>query len=217
MQQIDPVRLRSLREEKDLTRLQLAKQSGITEKTVQRLELEKEPQPSRKKTLERLAKALDVEPGVLTGELPPPKSDVVSTSNSSKNQRIVLTGELPPPKSDKAPAYDPERVQIGAQVAPKVRLAYDLLKRRYGVSATEIISMAPLFFALLAEKSLADRREKLKELKEGIDRLEQIDGFWHGQGLPFAVTPLARGYRGRRGFHRQGRSVWRAFVRLCDV
>ena len=51
--------------------------------------------------------------------------------------------------------------------------------------------MAPLFFALLAEGSLAWRREKLKELKEGIDRLEQIEGFWHsGQGLPFAVTPV---------------------------
>ena len=49
---------------------------------------------------------------------------------------------------------------------------------------------APLFFALLAEGCLAWRREKLKELKEGIDRLEQIDGFWHGQSLPFAVTPV---------------------------
>ena len=158
--QIDPKRLHSLRQKKGLSRPQLAKQSGITEKTIQRLE--KEPQPSQKKTLNRLAKALRVEPE-------------------------VLTGELPLPESDKAP--DPERVQIGAQVAPKVRLAYDLIKRRYGVSATEIINMAPLFFALLAEGSLAWRSEKLKELKEGIDRLEQIDGFWHGQGLPFAVTP----------------------------
>ena len=103
----------------------------------------------------------------------------------------MLTGEEPLPESVKAPASASKPPQIGAQITPKVRLAYDLIKRRYGVSATEIINMAPLFFALLAEGSLAWRREKLKELKEGIDRLEQIEGFWHsGQGLPFAVTPV---------------------------
>ena len=42
--QIDPKRLHSLRQKKGLSRPQLAKQSGITEKTIQRLE--KEPQPS---------------------------------------------------------------------------------------------------------------------------------------------------------------------------
>ena len=163
MQKIDPERLHNLRQKKGLSRPQLSKKAGIAEKTIQRIE--KEPQPSQQKTLNRLAKALGVEPG-------------------------VLTGELPLPESDKASTPDPERVQIGAQVAPKVKLSYDLIKRRYGVSATEIINMAPLFFALLAEGCLAWRREKLKELKEGIDRLDQIDGFWHGQGLPFAVTPV---------------------------
>ena len=158
--QIDPARLLELRQRKRLSRPQLAEMSKVTERTIQRLE--KEPQPARKKTLERLATALGVKPG-------------------------VLTGELPLPESGKAP--DSERIQIGAQVAPKVRLAYDLLKRRYGVSATEIISMAPLFFALLAEGSLAWRREKLKELREGIDRLKQIDGFWREYNVHlFALT-----------------------------
>ena len=45
--QIDPERLHSLRQKKGLSRPQLAKQSGITERTIQRLE--KEPQPSQKK------------------------------------------------------------------------------------------------------------------------------------------------------------------------
>ena len=40
--------------------------------------------------------------------------------------------------------------------------------------------MAPLFFTLLAEKSLAWRREKLDEAKETYDHLMQIDGFWSG-------------------------------------
>ena len=147
-----------------LTRPQLAERSKITVRTIQRLENEPQQcQKSRKDTLERLAKALGVKEG-------------------------VLTGELPLPESGKAPVSDSERVQIGAQIVPKVRLAYDLIKRRYGVSATEIINMAPLFFALLAEGSLAWRREKLKELKEGIDRLEEIDGFWRENHFPFAVT-----------------------------
>ena len=149
--QIDPVRLRSLRKERIGSRLQLAKQSGINERTIQRLE--KEPQPSRKSTLTRLAKALGVEPGVLTGELPLPKFDKVPTSAA-------------------------KQVQISAQITSKARLEYDLIKHRYGVSATELINMAPLFFALLAEGSLAWRRERLKEPKEAIDRLRQINEGW---------------------------------------
>lgn len=159
---IDPKRLSHLRKEKIWSRPQLSSRSGITVRTIQRLENESQRcQKSQEHTVNSLAKALGVEPG-------------------------VLIGELPLPKFDKAP--DPKPVQVGAQVAPKVRLAYDLIKRRYGVSATEIINMAPLFLALLAEGSLAWRSEKLKELKEGIDRLEQIDGFWRGKGLAFDVT-----------------------------
>ena len=164
---IDPKSLRSLRQKQGLTRPQLAERSGINKRTIQRLENEPQQcQKSRKDTLERLAKALGVKEG----------------------EEGLLTGELPLHESGKAPDSDPERVQIGAQIMPKVRLAYDLIKRRYGVSATEIINMAPLFFALLAEGSLAWRREKLKELKEGIDRLEEIDGFWRENHFPFAVT-----------------------------
>ena len=165
---IDSKSLRSLRQKQGLTRPQLAERAKITVRTIQRLENEPQQcQKSRKDTLERLAKALGVKEG----------------------EEGVLTGELPLPESDKAPASDSERVQIGAQIAPKARLAYDLIKRRYGVSATEIITMAPLFFALLAEGSLAWRREKLKELKEGIDRLKQIDGFWREYNVHlFALT-----------------------------
>ena len=167
---IDPKRLSHLRKEKGWSRPQLSGRSGITVRTIQRLESESESQryqKSQEHTVNSLAKALDVKPG-------------------------VLTGELPLPKSDKMPAYDPGRVRMGAQIAPKARLAYDLVKIRYGVSATDIINMAPLFFALLAEGSLAWRREKLKEAYEAIDRLEQIDGFWRG-GLSGAESYMEEG------------------------
>lgn len=165
---IDPERLRTLREQRGLTRLKLAERSKISDRTIQRLE--KEPQKSKKTqehTLNSLAQAL----GVKTG---------------------VLTSELPLPESNKTPADNPDRVQIGAQIAPKTRLAYDLIKRRYGVSATEIINMAPLFFALLAEGSIAWRREKLKEAEEVFSRLWEIDGFWSG-GLSGAESYMGDG------------------------
>ena len=156
---IDPERLRTLREQKGLSRLKLAERSGISERTIQRLE--NEPHRSQKSqghTLNNLAKALGV-----------------------KEKPGILTGDLPLPNLAKAPTGDnPDRVQIGAQIAPKTRLAYDLIKRRYGVNATEIINMAPLFFTLLAEGSLAWRRKKLKEVEEAYDHLMQIDGFWSG-------------------------------------
>ena len=154
---IDPDRLRSLRKEQKLSLVKLAEKTkrvnppGITEKTIQRLEAPSQQNTAvREHTVESLTKALNVDVG-------------------------VLTGELPLPESDKVPADNPDRVQIGAQVAPKTRLAYDLIKSRYGVSATEIINMAPLFFALLAEGSLAWRREKLKDMKKVISRFEKTE------------------------------------------
>ena len=167
---IDPDRLSSLRKKTRLTRRELEKKSGINKRTIQRLESKSESQRSQNSqehTVNSLAKALGVKAG-------------------------VLTGELPLHESGKAPDSDSERVQIGAQVAPKVRLAYDLIKRRYGVSATEVINMAPLFFALLAEGSLAWRREKLKEVEETKGRLEQIDGFWRG-GLVSGLVVMDQG------------------------
>ena len=167
---IDPDRLLSLRKKQGWSRPQLAKRSGITVRTIQRLESESESQRGQKSqehTVDSLAKALGVESG-------------------------VLTGELPLPESGKVPVSDTERVQIGAQIVPKVRLAYDLIKRRYGVSAAEVISMAPLFFTLIAEGSLAWRRKEIKEANETISHLGQSNGFWRG-GLSGAESYMNEG------------------------
>ena len=165
---IDPERLRTLRDRKGLSRPELHSTSGITSRTIQRLENEPERcGTTRKDTVNCLAKALDVEPG-------------------------VLTGELPLPDSDNAPAVEPEAVQIGARIAPKVRLAYDLIKRRYGVNPTHIINMAPLFFILLAEGSIAQRRERLREARESATHLDQLAGFWRGgmgTGMDAGIWP----------------------------
>ena len=119
-------------------------------RTIQRLE-----DPARGNTtphgntVEKLAKALQVDRGVLTGELSLPQADTVH-------------------------GLEPRRVQIGVEIAPKAKLAYDLVKRRYGVSTTELADMAPLFFALLAEGSLSRRLDKLEKAREAIDRLDRM-------------------------------------------
>ena len=149
---IDSDRLRTLRQRKKLSRPDLERVSGITVRTIQRLENEPdECKSTREDTVNRLARALEVEPG-------------------------VLTGELPFPELDEAPASEPDPVRIGAQIAPKVRLAYDLIKRRYGVNLTDIINMAPLFFVLLAEGSLARRREELDVAKKHWEQIKSGHG-----------------------------------------
>ena len=146
---VDPERLRVLRGRKRLSRSQLARKSHVSQRQIQRIEdLSASNGSVREQTLARLASALNVE-------------------------REVLTGAAPMPK-DSMPKPDTERVQTGVAVSPEVHLAYSLVKRRYGVTATDIINMAPLFFVLLAEGSLAWRREKLAELEEAADRMTEI-------------------------------------------
>ena len=146
---IDPERLSTLRTSKGLSQAKLARKAGIHPRTIRRLEKEPEQcEKTREDTVNLLAKALAVEVGVLTGDQP-----------------------LPEPPADKEPAIAPMRSRIRAQIFSESRLAYDLVSRRYGVTASEIINLAPLFFTLLAEGSLKWRREKLKEVNEGIDLL----------------------------------------------
>lgn len=148
MPKIDPHRLRELRG--GMSRKKLADRARVSERQIRRLESDPgRSRPVREHTLNQLAEALDVDSGVLTGELPPPESGNVE-------------------------APDAGRVQIGAQIPPKARLAYDLVKRRYGVSMTEIIGVAPLFFVLLAEGSLARRRKKHREASDTVQRLDEI-------------------------------------------
>lgn len=156
---IDSDRLRTLRKRKKLSRPDLERVSGINTRTIQRLENEPDKSKStREDTVNRLADALDVEPDVLTGESDLPDADEAPFAESSGVRRV----------------------RIGAQITPKARLSYDLIKRRYDVNATDVIYMAPLLFTLLAEASLAWRREKLEEAREASRQLGQIGGYWRG-------------------------------------
>ena len=146
---VNPNVLRQLRDGKRLTRTRLAAKAKLSERQLRRIEESNAPTVSvRDNTLMNLAKALEVEPSVLSGESPPPKVT---------------------PRQ--APA---ERSAIRAMIEPKARLGYTLLKQRYGVNATDLINMAPLFFTLLAEGSLAWRREQLEAAKEAMWRASAL-------------------------------------------
>ena len=64
--------------------------------------------------------------------------------------------------------------RISATLFPGVRLAYDLIERRYGLGAGHLINMAPLFFTLLAEGSLRWRQARLDEMLEAVDRVRAL-------------------------------------------
>ena len=147
---IQPDRLRQLRAGKNLSRAALATKAGIAVRTIQRLENDSEPDRChRELTVTRLAKALGVDPRVLTGDGPLPESAA--------------------PRPD-----DRYSVRVSARISPKARLAYELVRRRYGVLPAEILNAAPLFFVLLAEGSLACRRRNAQEAERATGTLDKV-------------------------------------------
>ena len=145
---IDPIRLKELRKRKRLSRAQLAEQSRISQRQIARLESGAATESkARDRTVNELARALGVEPGVLTGEKPMP------AASASPHREDGVSR------------------QVSAQLQPAASLAYALIKRRYGIGLTTLFNVAPLMFVLLAEGSFVWRRERLKEAKEAANRL----------------------------------------------
>lgn len=67
-----------------------------------------------------------------------------------------------------------QTVRIGSALLPGVALAYELIGRNYRVSVREIVNMAPLLFAVLAERSLAWRQAEIDKLREANARVQEL-------------------------------------------
>src|SRR6266700_2332775 len=155
---IDSERLIQLRKLRRLSQGALAKkaqhsvdrQTPLNKQTVYRLE--KRGGMAHDATVERLAKALEVDPEVLTGVRPIP-DDITEQGTPSKE-----------------PGY-----QLNVRVDAAVRSAFELVARRYGVSVSKIAQLAPLLFVIVAEASLKHRREKLAEFEEALGRVEKLE------------------------------------------
>ncbi len=151
---IDPSRLKELRKRKRFSRAKLAERSKISQRQISRIESTAADAASkvRERTVNELAKALSVEPAVLTGDQPMPDPNHQPNSSSS---------------------------QVSASLRPEARLAYALVGRRYSVSRATLFNAAPLLFVLLAESSFVWRRKKAKEAEEAADRLGELGlGRW---------------------------------------
>ena len=63
-----------------------------------------------------------------------------------------------------------------------IRNAYTLVAIRYRVSGARIVELAPLVFLLMAEQSLASRRQRLKEMREAYAARTELA--WQARYLP---------------------------------
>ena len=219
---MNPQNLVALRKRKGLTRQALADKANVSVRQLARIE--KAPSRVRQTTLDRLARALDVDVKVLTGEQPLPAADegagsfeidpeslkalrsakgwsrsqLADRSRVSKRQLARLESAHSPVSvrmttfkrivealgtdgekltGASVVAQNPEKLEdigLRVRVSPQLQLAYDLVSYRYGPTRREIVELAPLLFVLLAEGSLAWRRERAEKVDELIGRLHEL-------------------------------------------
>ncbi len=144
---VDGDALRFQRDRRGFSRRQLAEKSGISVRTIERLEGSDERASPRPMTVNRLAKALQVKP--------------IEFAHSPE-------GEAPDPTSFA------QKHEVWLEVSQQVGIAYDLVCQRYGVQRFEIIKLAPVLFTLLAERSLQWRKRMLEEMSDALEKAENL-------------------------------------------
>lgn len=144
--------VKRLRETRRYTQAEFAKRAGISKDALSRIELGK-PKGTRprQKTLENLAKAFDVKPEMLTGEVP--------LLDSEDDNRTYLP-----------------RSSLGVRIDGTIDNAFTLVAERYRIPVERIVELAPFLFVLAAERSLERRRQRLATLKETLDQAHAIGG-----------------------------------------
>ena len=152
-------RLRAIRECRYLSRAQLVRECGhnkitgrneITERQISRIESGESRTP-REDTVKALAHGLQVEVGELTGKCPFPE--------------YVRSGSKPMEVGDTFP--------VGGKFRPELRLAFDLIRHRYGWEEQRIIALAPLMFVLLVERCIGWQERRLADLNEQLERFDR--------------------------------------------
>ena len=137
--------LAELRKRKGWSRRQLAEAARVSPQMIERAERQSGPVNVRDRTSGRLARALGVEESVLRGETP-------------------MQPAMP----------TPDQWSITVRSAPGLRLAYELVERRYGATPKDLFVLAPALFTLLAELSLEWRRSKLEQAREANRALDEL-------------------------------------------
>lgn len=153
---VDPERLSAAMASKGLSVKELARKASspkhrISERTISRLRSGKEAGGVRLQNIVALANALDIKTGNLTGELPASDTD-----------------------SPESPFVPETRWNVRLPTA--IRNAYSLVEIRYGIPPARIVELAPIVFLLMAEQSLASRRQRLKEMRDAYAARQALAG-----------------------------------------
>lgn len=144
MPELDPKVLKSLRELKGLSQEELQAKSQINKQTISNLE--RGPRRSvRVRTVEQLARGLGVSVEVLSGQ-------------------AALTEEM---------SFD-RRSQITVRIDDGARNSMSLVAHRYGLSLSQIVELAPFLIAWAAERSLAERRDRLERYEQKLEELREL-------------------------------------------
>lgn len=152
MPTINSANLKALRAQRRMTLDDLSQKSKVDRGTIHRIEADKRSEV-RQRTIEALARALLVEPDVLTG-----------------------------PTIDSEAAEPSRKSQMNIRMADEARNALALVALRYNVKASSIVHLAPLLFLWVAEESLKRRTARLDELEAHWDASPPTTLFKHLDG-----------------------------------
>jgi transcriptional regulator with XRE-family HTH domain len=140
--------LRKYRESRNFPQAELAARSKVSKRTISRIESGLIKRPN-KATLEKLAKALDIKIADLAKQ---------AGDREAVEHRLKKDGYR----------------KLNTFIDGETSVAYAMVQHVYSVSPKTLIEMAPLFFTLLAEGSVAWRKRKADELSATLKALGSI-------------------------------------------
>jgi transcriptional regulator with XRE-family HTH domain len=138
MNRIEPAILAKLLRDKGLSLADLAKAAKLDKGTIWRLAKGKVAK-ARELTVKTIARALDVDPAVLSGEVPAPET--INEAPVSKRQ-------------------------LNVRVSTAASNGLELAARRYGLKQSQIVELSPFLFCWAAETCLKQRHERLNEFNQ---------------------------------------------------
>jgi len=163
MPKIVPAVLRQLRTAKGWSQELLAERAKIDKQTICRLEQGGHAK-TREHTIQQLARVLNTDPAVLTGKSAPPD-----------------------PVDDDSLYFLMSKLNF--RISTSTHNALYLVSERYNVTQQEIVELAPFLFCCVAEASLQQRRDRLKEAQRALEYARSAEGqLQHLPGSDFSSS-----------------------------
>jgi transcriptional regulator with XRE-family HTH domain len=163
MPKIVPEVLKQLRTAKGWSQQDLAERAKIDKQTIFRLEHGGHAK-TRERIIQQLARALKTDPAVLTGKSAPPDP-------ADGDSRYFLMSKL------------------NFRISTETHNALYLVSDRYGVTYRKIVELAPFLFCCVAEASLQQRRDRLKEAQRALEYARNAEGqMQHLPGSDFSSS-----------------------------